>query len=64
MRFEFTRTPKSKAQAKKRRIKGERKWALLRLLSIISLVISLVSGTVGIFLVPHEQTVLVDILGA
>ena len=64
MRFEFTITPESKAKAKKRRIKGERKWVLLRLLSIVSLVISLVSGTIGIFLVPHEQIALVDILGA
>lgn len=64
MRFEFTITPESKAKAKKRRIKGERKWVLLRLLSIVSFVISLVSGTIGIFLVPHEQIALVDILGA
>lgn len=42
-------------RAKRRRIKGERKWRILRLLSIISLIISLTSGTVGILFIPSEK---------
>ena len=50
-------------RAKRRRIKGERKWRILRLLSIISLIISLTSGTVGILFIPSEKIELISILG-
>lgn len=50
-------------RARRRRIKGERKWRILRLLSIISLIISLTSGTVGILFIPSEKIELISILG-
>ena len=50
-------------RAKRRRIKGERKWRTLRLISIISLIISLISGTTGIFFVPYERYTLAGVLG-
>ena len=63
MTLEFTITQASKMRAKRRRIKGERKWRILRLLSIISLIISLTSGTVGILFIPSEKIELISILG-
>lgn len=63
MTLEFTITQASKMPAKRRRIKGERKWRILRLLSIISLIISLTSGTVGILFIPSEKIELISILG-
>ena len=62
MRLEFKITQASKTRARRRRIKGERKWRALRLLSIISLIISLISGTVGIFFVPYESYTLAGVL--
>ena len=53
--MEFTITSKTKAKAQKRRIKNESKWVALRTISIVSLVISLVSGIAGIFFVPYER---------
>ena len=63
MTLEFTITQASKMRARRRRIKGERKWRILRLLSIISLIISLTSGTVGILFIPSEKIELISILG-
>ena len=61
--MEFTITPKTKARAKKRRIKNESKWVTLRIISIVSLVISLVSGIVGIFVIPYNNFTLAGVLG-
>lgn len=61
--MEFTITPKTKARAKKRRIKNESKWVTLRIISIVSLVISLVSGIVGIFVIPYNSFTLAGVLG-
>ena len=62
--MEFTITPKTKAKAQKRRIKNESKWVILRQISIVSLIVALVSGITGIFLVPYERYVLAGVLGA
>jgi hypothetical protein len=62
-RLEFTITSKTKAKAKKRRIKNESKWVTLRIISIVSLAISSVSGIAGIFFVPYEKYTLAGILG-
>ena len=59
----FTITSKTKAKARKRRIRNESKWVVLRFISVVSLVISLVSGVTGIFLVPNERYTLVSVLG-
>ena len=61
--MEFTITSKTKAKARKRRIKNESKWVALRTISIVSLVISLVSGIAGIFFVPYERYTLAGVLG-
>ena len=61
--MEFTITSKTKAKAQKRRIKNESKWVALRTISIVSLVISLVSGIAGIFFVPYERYTLAGVLG-
>ena len=61
--MEVTITPKTKARAKKRRIKNESKWVTLRIISIVSLVISLVSGIVGIFVIPYNNFTLAGVLG-
>ena len=61
--MEFTITPKTKARAKKRRIKNESKWVTLRIISIVSLVIALVSGIVGIFVIPYNSFTLAGVLG-
>ena len=63
MTLEFKITQASKTRARRRRIKGERKWRTLRLISIISLIISLISGTIGIFFVPYESYTLAGVLG-
>ena len=61
--MEFTITSKTKEKARKRRIRNESKWVTLRIISIASLAISLVSGITGIFFVPYERYTLAGILG-
>ncbi len=61
--MEFTITSKTKEKARKRRIRNESKWVTLRIISIASLAISLVSGITGIFFVPYERYTLAGVLG-
>lgn len=53
--MEFEITGDLKRKAKKRRIKNEKKWLVLRVTSMVSLVIAIVAFVLGIFVVEYEN---------
>lgn len=63
MIMEFEITAKTKKKAKKRRIKNEKKWRVLRGASIISFYISIIAFVMGIFVIKYEQSTLGGICG-
>lgn len=62
--MEFEITKKTKKRAKKRRIKNEKKWILLRTFSCISFLISVIAFAVGFFVIGYERLYLFGICGA
>lgn len=63
MIMEFEITAKTKKKAKKRRIKNEKKWRLLRGASIISFWISIIAFVMGIYVIKYEESTLGGICG-
>lgn len=63
MIMEFEITAKTKKKAKKRRIKNEKKWIVLRGASIISFYISIIAFVMDIFVIKYEQSTLGGICG-
>ena len=63
MIMEFEITAKTKKKAKKRRIKNEKKWRVLRGASIISFYISIIAFVMDIFVIKYEQSTLGGICG-
>ena len=53
--MEFEITGDLKRKAKKRRIKNEKKWIVMRIISIIAIIVSIVAFVVGIFVVEYEN---------
>lgn len=61
--MEFLISNKAKKKAKKIRIKNERKWRYLRLLSILFLVITIISFVMGIFIIPYNNYAITGVCG-
>ena len=61
--MEFQITAMAKYKAKKIRMKYEKKWRVLRILSVISLSAAVVSFCIGIFGVPYEEYTISGICG-
>ena len=53
--FEFEITNKTKKKAKRRRIKNEKKWIIMRTISVIAFVVAIVAFVYGIFVVGYEN---------
>lgn len=62
--MEFEITGELKRKAKKRRIKNEKKWIVMRSISIIAIIVSIVSFVVGIFVVSYQNEMATGICGA
>ncbi len=62
--MEFEITGSLKRKAKKRRIKNEKKWIVMRTISVISIIVSIVAFVYGIFVVKYQDGMATGICGA
>lgn len=61
--MELTITKKNKARAKKRRIKNEKKWIPLRVISVASLILTIFFLLIGVFAVSYGEYIKTGVCG-